>query len=425
MDDAVPHRQTDDWDQGLKPLVTVLPYALLVLLAGVTVGVKHGTPGSLLIDLALCAALAGWMLWMITWHPAGMARPARMAVFLAVLLALTAVLVLRDPWFGFFTPAAYLFTFRLLPWPGRLLGVAAVAVIAGIAQTSEITGGSAEVAVVRLAVIAANVLPMCGFAWIDWRGDRREDERDRALAEARESNRRLTESMAENARLHERLMDQARQAGVQDERGRMAREIHDTLAQGLTGIITQLQAAELDGQDPAERSRHVAAATRLARESLSEARRSVEALRPEPLETARLGEALTAVADRWSALHRVPVEVTTTGTARSMRPDVEFVLLRTVQEALSNVARHAGAGRVGVTLSYMEDEVAVDVRDDGRGFDPSIPAGDGGERGGDGGGFGLVAMRQRIEGLAGTLQIESEPGAGTAVCAWVPAGAPA
>jgi signal transduction histidine kinase len=100
----------------------------------------------------------------------------------------------------------------------------------------------------------------------------------------------------------------------------------------------------------------------------------------------------------------------TTGDARLIAPEAEFALLRAAQEALANVARHARASRVGVTLSYLENEVALDVRDDGRGFDRALPVE----------GFGLVAMRQRIEGLAGTLQIESEPGAGTGVSARVP-----
>ena len=109
----------------------------------------------------------------------------------------------------------------------------------------------------------------------------------------------------------------------------------------------------------------------LARDSLTEARRSVHELRPQPLETARLGEALAEVAERWSALHGVPARVTTTGEARPLPPDVEVALLRTAQEALANVAKHAGASRVGLTLSFMDDDVALDVRDDGVGFDPA------------------------------------------------------
>jgi len=141
----------------------------------------------------------------------------------------------------------------------------------------------------------------------------------------------------------------------------------------------------------------------------------VHELRPQPLEAARLGEALAEVAGRWSALHGVPARVTTTGQPRPMPPDVEVTLLRTAQEALANVAKHAAATRVGLTLSFMDDEVALDVRDDGAGFDPA------GLRVSADGGFGLTAMRQRVEGLSGTLEIESEAGAGTAVSACIPA----
>lgn len=202
----------------------------------------------------------------------------------------------------------------------------------------------------------------------------------------------------------------------------MAREIHDTLAQGLAGIVTQLQAAERAGSTDGAGAKHVQAAIGLARESLSEARRSVEAMRPEPLEGARLSDAMQDVATRWSQLHGVPVAVTTTGTPRVMRPEIEVALLRTAQEALANVAKHADASRVGLTLSYMEDVITLDVRDDGVGFDVSAGRrARNGSSNGQSGGFGLSAMQQRVEGVAGTLQVESEPDAGTAICAAVPA----
>ncbi|HET9557929.1 MAG TPA: ATP-binding protein, partial [Actinomycetota bacterium] len=114
------------------------------------------------------------------------------------------------------------------------------------------------------------------------------------------------------------------------------------------------------------------------------------------------------VVARWSELHGVRTEVHTTGTVRPLHPEVEVALLRTAQEALANVAKHAAASRVGLTLSYLADLVTLDVRDDGVRRD-------------GGGGFGLTVMRQRVGRLAGTLEIESEPGAGTAVFAGVPA----
>ena len=288
------------------------------------------------------------------------------------------------------------------------------------------------------------------FTWSRWTTTVLDERRRQALEELSTANHKLEATLSENAGLQQQLLTQAREAGVQDERQRMAREIHDTLAQGLTGIITQLQAAEQAADEPAGWRRHFDAATRLARESLSEARRSVEALRPESLELARLSEALGEVAGRWSSLHGIPVQVTTTGTARPMPPEAEFALLRAAQEALANVARHARATRVGVTLSYMEHQVALDVRDDGQGFDlqklcaqaagasntngnkngnghvnglVGLSVGDGLRRhpaGTSDGGFGLVAMRQRIESLAGKLQVESEPGFGTGISACLP-----
>ena len=410
-------------------VVSVVPYVLLALLVAFTTASKWSTPGSLLIDLALCGLAATWMLWMITLHPAWRSRPRLMAVFLAGLLPIMMVLVMRDPWFGFFSPAGYIYAFSLLPWPWELAGVAAVAVIAGTAQASGISKTTVFGMAAYAAVLLVNVVPLCGMSWLGRRSDEHSDQREQALSDVSEANRRLEAALAENAGLHQQLLTQAREAGVVDERQRMAREIHDTLAQGLTGIITQLQAVEQAAHDPVEWRRHVAAATGLARESLTEARRSVDELRPEPLETARLSEALSDVAGRWSALHRIPVEFTTTGTVRPMPPEAEVALLRAAQEALANVAKHARAARVGVTLSYLEHDVALDVRDDGTGFAasrlgvhgatnaPPEPATRGAATEG---GFGLLAMRQRIEALCGTVQIESEIGAGTALSACVP-----
>jgi len=139
----------------------------------------------------------------------------------------------------------------------------------------------------------------------------------------------------------------------------------------------------------------------------------VDAVRPGPLRAARLPDALTHVAADWSRLSGVPAEVTVTGEPRPLHPEAETTVLRVAQEALANVAKHADATRVGVTLSYMADLLALDVRDDGAGFDTSRPAA--------GRGFGLTSMRQRAERLGGTFTIESEPGAGTAVSATVPA----
>ena len=136
---------------------------------------------------------------------------------------------------------------------------------------------------------------------------------------------------------------------------------------------------------------------------------------PAALESGTLPDALADVAREWSDMNAIPVEVTVTGDVIALHPEIEVALLRTAQEALANVARHAGASRAGVTLSFMGDVVTLDVRDDGVGF--LVPEAD--SAGGPG--FGLAGMRQRVARVAGSLAIESEPGGGTALSARVPA----
>ncbi|WP_240434698.1 sensor histidine kinase [Streptomyces sp. YIM 130001] len=234
------------------------------------------------------------------------------------------------------------------------------------------------------------------------------------ITELEHTNARLETALAENAGLHAQLLVQAREAGVADERRRLAAEIHDTLAQGLTGIIAQLQVvAATEDRDLARE--HVDRAANLARHSLGEARRSVQNLSPVALAADTLPDALHKTVADWGERTGVQARFTVTGRPAPLHEEVEATLLRIAQEALSNTGRHAGAGRAGVTLSYMDDEVALDIRDDGRGFDLTTPA-----RRTRTGGFGLDGMRARAERVAGSVAIESEPGAGTAISARVP-----
>lgn len=208
-------------------------------------------------------------------------------------------------------------------------------------------------------------------------------------------------------------MVQARESGAQDERQRLAGEIHDTLAQGLAGIITQLQAAERSLSVQGETEEHVARALGLARSSLTEARRSVRALAPQELGRAHLPDALHTLTERWSEEQGMRAQMEVTGTRVPLSPAIEVSLFRVAQESLTNVAKHAEASRVGVTLSYTGTEVLLDVRDDGRGFAEAA-----------GTGFGLTSMRQRIRGVGGHVEVQSAPGEGTSVSARVPAIAP-
>jgi len=217
-----------------------------------------------------------------------------------------------------------------------------------------------------------------------------------------------------------RLVEQARRSGVLGERQRLAFEIHDTLVQGFSGIVMNLETAEEALEADPERVRlNLNRARRTARESLAEARRMVWALRPEMLERASLSEALGRVVGAWAEAGDTEADLRVTGEPRPLPPEIEVTLLRAAQEALTNVRKHARAGRVVMTLSYMEDLVTLDARDDGVGFGPDEDRGAPGERAS--GGFGLRAMQGRAEQLGGTLLVESTPGGGTALMMELPA----
>jgi signal transduction histidine kinase len=223
-----------------------------------------------------------------------------------------------------------------------------------------------------------------------------------------------------------RLVEGAQQAAVLEERQRLAREIHDTLAQDSASIVMHLEAAEgaLQAGPPGEADslaavqEHLDQARHTARESLAQARRLVWALRPDLLEGASLTTALERVVTRWSRENGVAARATATGTPYRLPADVEVTLLRAAQEALANIRKHAQASQVAVTLSYMGDMVVLDVQDDGLGFCPEQPVAPPAAQAK--GGFGLTAMRERVEQLGGTLLIESAPGEGTTLVIEVP-----
>ncbi|MBM9440252.1 sensor histidine kinase [Streptomyces bryophytorum] len=359
----------------------------------------------------LSVATALWLSFMHVPYPAPEGQRARAVVFVAGLLVLIAALVTLSPLFGFFGFTGYL-QVALLPRP---LWAPAVAVNAALMATTQV-GGVANLHGGTLGVYAGLVVVNVVFAGvITYQGieeDQRSRRRAETIGELAEANRRLRETMQENAGLHAQLVTQAREAGVLDERQRMAGEIHDTLAQGLTGIVTQLEAAERFDADPVRRARHRELARTLARDSLAEARRSVQALRPGPLDqAAHLPGALDDLARRWSRTSGVTVRVEVTGSPVPLPPPVEVALFRTAQEGLANIAKHAAASRAGLTLSYTHEVVMLDVLDDGTGFD-SAPAADS---------YGLTAMRRRLHQVGGSLEIETAPGDGTALSASVPA----
>lgn len=210
----------------------------------------------------------------------------------------------------------------------------------------------------------------------------------------------------ENEALQARVLEQARDAGRLDERARLSREIHDTVVQGLVGVITQLEAIDRADDEAAWRGR-VSPATETARQSLGGSPGGNRAGLPGARRCRSHHRPGTAgpVVERYLP-HRRSVSVD--GHSRSSENDA--TLLRVAQEALSNVGRHSGAHRATLTLTYLADSVRLDVRDDGAGFNPS--------RADDG--HGLVGMRTRVEQVGGSLAVESRAGAGATLSAAVP-----
>ncbi|WP_420631750.1 sensor histidine kinase [Candidatus Leptofilum sp.] len=205
------------------------------------------------------------------------------------------------------------------------------------------------------------------------------------------------------------LLKAEREAGMLAERQRLARDIHDTLAQQFTSIIMHLSAARLG--DTAALQTHMQQVEQAAREGLNESRRIIWDMRPQLLEDATLVESIEGVVARWSAENKVQVETAVTGSPHPLDESIETALLRITQEALHNIKKHARAQAVNITLSYMPDLLALDIADDGKGFDTSRR---------NGRGFGLKTMGERAEELGGTLTIESELGEGTAVAVSLP-----
>jgi nitrate/nitrite-specific signal transduction histidine kinase len=219
-----------------------------------------------------------------------------------------------------------------------------------------------------------------------------------------------------------RLYDETRQMAVMEERNRMAREIHDTLAQGFSGIILQLEAGEQAlGSDLPALQRHLNQARNLARKSLAEARRSVWNLRPQALEQRPLADAIKEEVDRFSQGTGVNVKFNILGDRRDLPPELEAGILRIFQESMANVRKHAKATEVEVNLTFNEAAAELAVRDNGVGFKPKVSGDvDRGKKKRDT--FGLISMRERARGLGGTFEVQSQSGKGTLVKIVIPIG---
>ena len=240
-------------------------------------------------------------------------------------------------------------------------------------------------ALVSLAITGLVLLAAVGWVW----SLRRQIERKRAVIE-----------------------QQARHAAVLEERSRIARDLHDTLEQGLTGLSLQMKAmeTELDGSPHPVRSR-LQQARQMLRQSRALAHNAIRELRSETTATRHesLAEGLRRVADSWNQSGALQVEIRIAGTPRSLAPRLENHLLGIGTEAMTNAVKHGRANAIQVELDFRSAEVALRVKDNGTGFDPQHQL----EL--SSGCFGLIGMRERAREVGGQIRILSEPGRGTEI----------
>ena len=369
-------------------------YAVLAFGTVIAVADRPAAAGPRGVLLPNVAAVALWMhLWIGRLRaPAATRGTGATAALGALGVGLVAALVLQNASYVVVAIPTLVSCFIVLP----LAWSAGCAVVLGTAVdvVTRRTGAEAHADAVLLATAAVRTLAMVGLGVVI-----------KTIATQSEERRALLETLAAAER----------RAGVLEERQRLAREIHDTLAQGFAGIVVHLEAADVAVHRPAGELRaNLRFALDLARDSLVEARRMMAELRPELLEDHALAAAVERVCAEWSQRTGIPSRVAVTGTAGALDRDIEVTLLRATQEALNNVRKHARARAVAVTLSYMDDVVAVDVGDDGRGLAPDAPEG-----------FGLRAMRERVERLGGAVVLESGDRRGTTLNVSLPIGSPA
>ncbi|NYE45370.1 signal transduction histidine kinase [Spinactinospora alkalitolerans] len=326
-------------------------------------------------------------------------RRAPALVWLAAVTAIWAALLLVGPDFAWLAFPLFFIHLHLLR---RAHAVAAVLVITGaVIATQALHAGRLSMAMMLGPLLGAAfaVVIALGYAALY-----RESEQRRVLIDD------LTRTRGE-------LAASQHQAGVLAERERLAREIHDTLAQGLSSIVLLLRSAETTlPQDPAIALARIAEARESASANLAEARRFVRDLAPPSLSGGSLPEALRRLCERTGRDNGIDCRFRVDGSPAALPPGYEVALLRAAQASLANVTAHARAATAVVTLGYLGTEVTLDVYDDGVGFAPDPPR----APRPDGTGFGLPALRERIAGLGGRLDVESAAGEGTAVAIRLP-----
>lgn len=371
---------------GRIDIVVHLGFAVLMVASAVRYVMRH-SPADNLWTVALAAAVCA--LYAATAVLAHRGNAGRTLPWMVALIAAWAALVVAAPSFAWCSFA--IFFLARTAFTGVAAYVAGGATAAATAVGLFRMSGWTDVAML-LGPLAAGALLTLTYDKI---------ERDAAL------QRRLAEEVT---RAQEQLTATERAAGIAAERERVSREIHDTVTQGLASSLLLLEAAQRSWPE-ADAREDVAKATGLLRRNLADTRSLVHELSAPGLESGPLAEAVEHAARQ----HVDNVRFQVTGDPLPVPPEVRHALIRVTQSAVANIKLHSDAGHASVTLGYLPEAVTLDVYDDGRGFDPAaVPPPS------ETGGYGLRAMRQRMEQLGGQLSVESAPGEGTIIAAQLP-----
>ena len=342
---------------------------------------------------------AGWYLFITVRWRYWEAPPRRFALAMIVAGGLWLGLLVAHPAYWWTIFAAY--GVAACPWVRR--SVPTVAVLTTLILLADDLDGGVPVDAGRVAFfVGIGALVLLAHATMS--AITAESERRRDLIVELEATR------AE-------LAATERTAGALAERERLAREIHDALAQGFTRIVMLLEtAAARLRTGSAEARAPLDQALQTARDSLTEARRIVWALDPGASEPGALVASLQRLAERTRAGGITDIDVVVTGDTVPVDAGRELALLRTAQEAVSNALRHAEPHHITITLSFLGDTVILDVADDGCGFDPELLTAR------SGGGFGLSSLTERARSAGGHLTIDSAPEQGTTISLVLPVG---
>ena len=376
-----------------------LAFGLFALVAAVLVVLEDTAPARQAAALALIATLVVWYVAsgrrVIHLDPA--TRLGQVYVWVAIPLVIATLAL---------TPVGSVLLFGMYPqiWsmlPTRRAVQASILLTAAVSLVIAVGGGLSQesVGTALVVIVLGPVVSLLLGLWIT-----------RIIEQSRERAQLVAELESTRAELETISHD----AGVLAERERLARELHDSLGQGFTSTLLLLAAAqsELD-RDAGACAAHLAMAEQATRENLAELRALVAALTPVALADATLPAALSRLTERVGRELGVAATVSVAGEHRTLPPALEVALLRSTQEALANVGKHAAARRVDVELGYLGDRVTLKVADDGRGLDPAAPPG-----------YGLQGLRDRLGALGGSLALRADPGVTLLVDLPYPAAAP-